>query len=100
LSNLKITSMLRLKSINNMEGLKVYTELGDYYGEIEEAVVQGNRVYGWKIKATPNSLLSKTATGAKKVMVGHMYIKAIGDIALISKSIVNFDEPKINAEQM
>jgi len=91
--------MLRLKSVNEMEGLKVYTELGDYYGEIEEAFIQNNRVYGWKIKATPNSLLSKTATGAKKVMVSHSYIKAVGDIALISKSIVNFDEPKINQEQ-
>ncbi|MDD2679020.1 MAG: PRC-barrel domain-containing protein [Candidatus Nanoarchaeia archaeon] len=90
--------MLRLKSINEMEGLKVYTEMGDFYGEIEEAFIQGNRVYGWKIKAMPNSLLSKTASGAKKVMVSHAYIKAVGDIALISKSIVNFDEPKISQD--
>lgn len=92
--------MLRLKSVSEMEGLKVYTELGDYYGDIEEAFVQGNRVYGWKIKATPNSLLSKTAAGAKKVIVGHGFIKSIGDIALISKAVVNFDEPKVNSEQM
>jgi sporulation protein YlmC with PRC-barrel domain len=91
--------MLRLKSMNNMEGVKVYTELGDYYGEIEEAFIQGNRVYGWKIKATPNSLLAKTASGAKKVMIGYSYIKSIGDIVLISKSIVNFDEPKVDSEQ-
>ena len=91
--------MLRLKSMNNMEGVKVYTELGDYYGEIEEAFIQGNKVYGWKIKATPNSLLAKTASGAKKVMIGYSYIKAIGDIVLISKSIVNFDEPKVDSEQ-
>jgi len=92
--------MLRLKSVNEMEGVKVYTESGDYYGEIEEAFIQGNRIYGWKIKATPNSLLAKTAIGAKKVMVAHSFIKAMGDIALISKSVVDFDEPKVNSQQV
>ncbi len=91
--------MLRLKSINEMEGIKVYTESGDFYGEIEEAFIQGNKVYGWKIKATPNSLLSKTAMGAKKVMVSHSFIKAMGDIALISKSVVDFDEPRAATQQ-
>jgi len=91
--------MLRLKSINEMEGIKVYTESGDFYGEIEEAFIQGNKVYGWKIKATPNSLLSKTAMGAKKVMISHSFIKAIGDIALISKSVVDFDEPRAATRQ-
>ena len=80
--------MLRLKSINEMEGLKVYTELGDYYGDIEEAFIQGNKVYGWKIKATRNSFLNKTISGARGVIVPHQLVKATSDVMIISKAAI------------
>lgn len=80
--------MLRLKSLNDTCGRKVYTEAGEYFGDIEEAFVQNNKIYGWKIKSTSQSLLSKMMSGAKGVIVPQPLLRAIGDIVIISKSAV------------
>jgi sporulation protein YlmC with PRC-barrel domain len=47
-----------------------------------------NRVYGWKIKPTKESRLSKAIGGAKGVIVPHKLVDAIGDIMIISKAAI------------
>lgn len=80
--------MLRMKNISSVYDMKVFTEAGDYFGDVEECIVTTTKINGWKIKATKYSLLSKILGSAKGVIVPHQLVKAIGDIMLISNSAV------------
>lgn len=84
--------MLKTKSITNVFNLPVYTDEGEYFGEVEEAIITSNKVYGWRIKSTKNSKLSKILGGAKGVIVPHSMVKSIGTIVLISKAAVPTEE--------
>ena len=87
--------MLKMKKISETYDLKVFTDTGEYFGDVEDSIVAGNRVFGWKIKSTKNSFLSKILGSAKGVIVPHQLVKAVGDILIISKSAVptgNVDE--------
>jgi sporulation protein YlmC with PRC-barrel domain len=81
--------MLRVKSLNDTCGRKAYTENGELFGEVEEAFIQNNRIYSWKIKSTASSAISKMMTGAKGVIVPHPLIKAVGDIVIVSKAALS-----------
>jgi sporulation protein YlmC with PRC-barrel domain len=80
--------MLKIKKVNEMYGMRVFTDNGDYFGEIEEAVLASNKVYGWRVKATKNSSLSRVLGGAKGVIVPHQFVKAIGDVVVINKAAI------------
>jgi sporulation protein YlmC with PRC-barrel domain len=80
--------MLKMKRVSETYDLKVFTDNGDYFGDIEDSIVSANKVFGWKIKATKNSFLSKVLGSAKGVIVPHQLVKAVGDILIISKSAV------------
>jgi sporulation protein YlmC with PRC-barrel domain len=80
--------MLRLKRVSEVYDLRVFTDGGDYFGDVEECLIQSNKVFGWKIKATKNSFLSKVLGSARGVIVPHQLVKAIGDVLVISKSAV------------
>ncbi len=75
-----------MKKVTETYELRVFTDNGDYFGDIEDSIVQGNKVSGWKIKASKNSYLSKVLGSAKGVIVPHQMVKAVGDIFIISKS--------------
>jgi sporulation protein YlmC with PRC-barrel domain len=80
--------MLKLKRVSEMFGLKAYVDSGEYFGDIDQAIVEGNKLFGWKVSATRSSFLSKTLGGAKGVIVPHQLIRAIGDIVIISKAAI------------
>lgn len=80
--------MLKLKEISKTYGIKVYTDQGEYFGDVDEVIIQNNKIFGWKIKATRNSYLSKTISGAKGVIVPHQLVKAAGDVLIISKAAI------------
>lgn len=80
--------MLKMKRVYETYDLRVFTDAGDYFGDIEDCIVAGNKVSGWKIKATKNSFLSKVLGSAKGVIVPHQLTKAVGDILIISRSAV------------
>ena len=80
--------MLKMKKVSDTYDLRVFTDSGDYFGDIEDSIVSGNRVSAWKIKATKNSFLSRVLGSAKGVIVPHQLVKAVGDIIIISKSAV------------
>jgi len=75
---------MRIKKITDVLGTKVYTDSGDYFGEVEEANLQENKIDGWRIKVggTVMSLIG----GARGVIIPHQFVKAISDIFLINKS--------------
>ena len=41
---------MRIKKITEVMKTKVYTDSGDYFGEIEEANLSENKIEGWRIK--------------------------------------------------
>jgi sporulation protein YlmC with PRC-barrel domain len=68
--------------------MKVYTDSGDYFGDVEDTIITSNKVFGWKIKSTKNSLLSRVIGNAKGVIVPHQLVRSVGDVLLISKNAV------------
>ena len=80
--------MLKMKKISDTFDMKVFTDSGDYFGDIEEAILTQSKVYGWRVKSTKNSFLNKVLGSAKGVVVPHQLVKAIGDIMIISKAAV------------
>lgn len=75
---------MRIKKISEAIGTKVYTDSGDYFGEIEEANLSENKVEAWRIKVS-GSVLSLIG-GAKGVIIPHQFVKAISNIFIINKS--------------
>ncbi len=80
--------MLRMKKISETYDMKVFTDQGDYFGDIEEIILTQTKVHGWRVRATKNSFLSKVLGSAKGVIVPHQLVKAVGDIMIISKAAV------------
>ena len=80
--------MLRMKKITETYDMKVFTDTGDYFGEIEECILASNKIFGWRIKSTKNSYLEKVLGSAKGVIVPHQLVKAVGDIIIINKTAV------------
>jgi len=78
--------MLKMRKISETTALKVYTDDGLYFGEIEEALIKSNKIESWKIRASRESFLSKALSGAKGVVVPHVLVKAIGDVMLVSRN--------------
>lgn len=80
--------MLKMKKVSETYDMRVFTDSGDYFGDIEDSIITLNKVFGWKIKATKNSFLSKVLGSAKGVIVPHQLVKAVGDVFIISKSAI------------
>tara|TARA_B100000315_G_C14556079_1_gene578218 strand:+ start:1789 stop:2064 length:276 start_codon:yes stop_codon:yes gene_type:complete len=90
-----VVTMLKMKRITESYDMRVFTDSGDYFGDIEESILTSNKVFGWRVKATKNSFLNKVLGAAKGVIVPHQLVKSIGDIMIISKSAV----PSYNPEE-
>ncbi len=88
--------MLKTKKISDVYSMEVYTDSGDYFGDVEESILASNKIFGWRVRATKRSYLNKVLGGAKGVIVPHQLVKSIGDIMIISKAAV----PSYNDEPM
>lgn len=82
--------IMRIKKISDAIGTKVYTDSGDFFGEVEEANLQENKVEGWRIKVG-GSVVSLIG-GARGVIIPHQFVKAISDIFIINKSALPSQE--------
>ena len=80
--------MLKMKKLGEIYEMKVFTDTGDYFGDVEEAILTKTKVYGWRIRSTRNSFLSRVLGSAKGVVVPHQLVKAIGDVIIISRAAV------------
>ncbi|MBS3098383.1 PRC-barrel domain-containing protein [Candidatus Woesearchaeota archaeon] len=80
--------MLKMKAISETYDMRVFTDTGDYFGDVEESILTQNKIFGWRVRATKNSFLSKVLGSAKGVIVPHQLVKNIGDIMIISKAAV------------
>lgn len=86
--------MLKMRKVTETYDLKVFTDNGDYFGDVEDGIVNGNRLSGWKIKAAKNSYLSKVLGSAKGVIVPHQLVKAVGDVLIISRNAIPSGNPE------
>lgn len=91
--------MLRLRRITEVIGLPVYTDAGDLVGEVEELNIVENKIDSWKIRVSKASSLINHLGGAKGIVIPHQYVKAVGDIVIISKSIAPIEEEKTETEE-
>ena len=80
--------MLKIRKVSELYGMRVFTDTGDYFGDVEEAVLTSTKVGGWRIKATKNSFLTKILGSAKGVIVPHNLVTNIGDVMIISRNAV------------
>ncbi|MAH33363.1 hypothetical protein CL615_03145 [archaeon] len=80
--------MLKMKKISETFDMRVFTDTGEYFGDVEESIITQNKVFGWRVRATKTSFLNKVLGSAKGVIVPHQLVKSIGDIMIISKAAI------------
>ena len=85
---------LNIRRVSDIYEMKVFTDQGDYFGDIEESIITSNKVFGWKIRATKHSNLHQILGGVKGVIVPHQLVKAVGNIMIISKTAIPSLEDK------
>ena len=84
--------MLRIKKISEVIGKHVYSAEGDYFGQVEEVTLVDNKIEGWRIRV--GSGLTGSLGGARGVIIPHQFVKAIGDVFIITKtSMPTREEP-------
>jgi sporulation protein YlmC with PRC-barrel domain len=82
--------MLRIKKISVMVGKRVFTDTGDFFGEVEEAMLAENRVDSWKIRVSRE--MAKNLNGARGVVIPHQFVKAIGDVFVVNRASLPISE--------
>jgi len=87
--------MLKMKKLSETYDMKVYTDTGDYFGDVEESILLQTKVFGWRVRATKDSFLTQVLGSAKGVIVPHQLVKSIGDVMIISKAAI----PNYNPEE-
>ena len=65
-------------------GMKVYTDGGDFFGVIEEANLQDNKIDGWRIRV--GGVVIPLIGGAKGVIIPHQFVKAMSDVCIINQN--------------
>ena len=75
---------MRVKKLSDVVGLKVFTDSGDFFGQVEEANLHENRIEGWRIKV--GGSVSSLIGGARGVIIPHQFVKAISDVFIINQA--------------
>ncbi len=81
---------MRIKKVSDVVGTRVYTDFGDFFGEVEEANLTDNKIDGWRIKV--GGTVASLIGGARGVIIPHQFVKAISDIFIINKSALPSEE--------
>lgn len=84
---------MRIKKISEVIGTKVYTDTGEFFGEVEEANLQENKIDGWRIKVGGGVMA--LIGGARGVIIPHRFVKSIGDVFIISRSALPSQDSSI-----
>jgi sporulation protein YlmC with PRC-barrel domain len=84
---------MRVKKVTDVIGAKVYTDSGDFFGEVEEANLQENKIDGWRIRVG-GSVMSLIG-GARGVIVPHQFVRAISDVFIINKTALPSPDSEI-----
>ena len=93
---------MKVRKISEVLGMRVYTDSGDYFGEIEEVNLSENKIDGWRIRVGGGVL--PLIGGARGVIIPHNFVKAISDVFIINRSALpsqptHADELEIDASE-
>ena len=88
---------IKIKKISVVIGKRVYTDAGDFFGEVEEANLVENKVDGWRIKVAGG--IGSFLGGAKGVVIPHQFVKAIGDVFIVSKASLPLEDGSLVEEE-
>jgi len=80
--------MLKIKRLSESLGKRVYTDSGDFFGTVDGVNLVDNKIDGWRLLAGRESSVMNLLGGARGIIVPHQFIKAIGDVFLISRNAV------------
>ena len=47
--------MLKTKKLSDVFGVEVFTDSGEYFGDVEESILTNNKIFGWRVRATKKS---------------------------------------------
>ncbi|HKL24570.1 MAG TPA: PRC-barrel domain-containing protein [Candidatus Nanoarchaeia archaeon] len=83
---------MKINKITDVLGKKVYTDAGDFFGEIEEVNLMENKVDSWRVKVSPTNM--DLFGGARGVIIPHSFVKAVSDVFIISKVALPKEEPQ------
>ena len=75
--------MLKIRKLSDVIGLRVFTDTGDFFGEVEEANLVNNKIDGWRIRVGGG--MSSLVGGARGVVIPHQFVKAIGDVFIVTR---------------
>ncbi len=89
--------MLKIKKITEIIGKKVYTDTGDFFGEIEESNLIENKIDSWRIKIVGS--MGSFLGGARGVIIPHQFIRAIGDVVIVSSASLPLGEGEETIEE-
>ncbi len=89
---------MKIRKVTDVLGLKVFTDNGDYFGEIEEANIVDNKIDGWRIRV--DSSIVSLFGGAKGVIVPHRFVRAMSDICLIHGAAMPSREDDLTGEDV
>lgn len=90
--------MIKMRKITMCYDMKVFTDSGEYFGDVEEAVLSKTKIIGWRIRATKNSYLAKVLGSARGVIVPQNLVKSFGDVIIISRSAMPAPQPETTHE--
>ena len=79
-----MNNMLSIKKVTEAIGKKVFTDNGEVFGEVEELNLIENKIDSWRIKVIGEMV--GYIGGARGVIIPHQFVKAIGDVVIISKN--------------
>ena len=81
---------MRIRKISEVVGLKVYTDSGEFFGEVEEVNLLDNKIDGWRIKVGGG--VTALIGGARGVIIPHQFVKAISDVFIINRGALPSQE--------
>lgn len=84
--------MLKIMQISDIVGMKLFTDSGDFLGVVEEANIVDNKLDSWRVKVGRESTLAPLLSGARGLVIPHQYIKAFGEVVIVSKAAVPVKE--------
>ena len=89
--------MLKIKKLTDVIGKKVFTDTGDLFGEVEESNLIDNKVESWRIRIA--SSMGSFLGGARGVIIPHQFVRAIGDVVIVSRASLPLEEDNEAVEE-
>ncbi len=84
---------MKVIKISEVLGLRVFTDSGDFFGEVEEANLHENKIDGWRIRVGGG--ITSLIGGARGVIIPHQFVKAISDVLIINKTALPNPESRL-----